>query len=116
MAKPTSGTERAGIESCRLGKGPVAANRGTPWPRLQERVAGCWSNSKHRDYDVSMKDEHAGARTLPVGFVRTGEDRIEKIADRQVQEAIAGVFTKFHQLGSARQTMLWYREERIPLP
>lgn len=53
---------------------------------------------------------------MPAGFVRTGEDRIEKIADRQVQEAIAGVFAKFRQLGSARQTMLWYREEKIPLP
>lgn len=53
---------------------------------------------------------------LPVGFVRTDEDRIEKIADRQVQEALQGVFQKFGELGSARQTMLWYRDQRIPLP
>jgi DNA invertase Pin-like site-specific DNA recombinase len=43
---------------------------------------------------------------VPVGFVRTDDDRIEKIADRQVQQAVAGVFEKFRQLGSARQTML----------
>src|SRR5215813_6688615 len=53
---------------------------------------------------------------VPVGFVRTSDDRIEKIADRQVQHAIAGVFQKFRELGSARQTMLWYREAQLPLP
>jgi DNA invertase Pin-like site-specific DNA recombinase len=53
---------------------------------------------------------------VPVGFVRTRDDRLEKIADRQVQHAIAGVFQKFRELGSARQTMLWYREAQLPLP
>ena len=37
---------------------------------------------------------------LPVGFVRTEEDLVEKIADRQVQEAIASVFRKFREFGS----------------
>src|SRR2546428_301063 len=53
---------------------------------------------------------------VPVGFVRTSDDRIEKIADRQVHHAVAGVFQKFRELGSARQTMLWYREVPLPLP
>jgi hypothetical protein len=53
---------------------------------------------------------------VPVGFVRTSDDRIEKIADRQVQHAVAGVFQKFRELGSARQTMLWYRDTQVPLP
>jgi len=53
---------------------------------------------------------------MPVGLVRNEEDRIEKIADRQVQAAIQGVFAKFRELGSARQTTLWYRDEKIPLP
>ena len=53
---------------------------------------------------------------VPVGFVRTNDDRIEKIADRQVQHAVAGVFQKFRELGSARQTMLWYHEAQLPLP
>lgn len=53
---------------------------------------------------------------LPVGFVRSQEDRVEKIADRQVQEAVEGVFRKFRQLGTARQTLLWYCDEQIPLP
>ena len=48
--------------------------------------------------------------------MRNEEDRVEKIADRQVQEAIAGVFRKFRELGSARQAAFWYREQEILLP
>jgi DNA invertase Pin-like site-specific DNA recombinase len=53
---------------------------------------------------------------LPVGFIRTEEGKIEKTPDRQVQQAIATVFQKFHQLGSARQATIWFREEQIPIP
>jgi DNA invertase Pin-like site-specific DNA recombinase len=53
---------------------------------------------------------------VPVGFIRTEEGRVEKTPDRQVQQAIATVFQKFHQLGSARQATIWFREEQIPLP
>lgn len=53
---------------------------------------------------------------LPVGMVRNEDDRVEKIADRQVQQALDGVFQKFRELGSSRQTTLWYRDEKIPLP
>jgi DNA invertase Pin-like site-specific DNA recombinase len=51
-----------------------------------------------------------------VGFIRAENHGIEKIADRQVQEAISGVFRKFRELGSARQTGLWYAQERLRLP
>jgi DNA invertase Pin-like site-specific DNA recombinase len=53
---------------------------------------------------------------VPVGFVRTDDDRCEQIPDRQVQQAVAGVFRKFHELGSARQTTLWYRDQNILVP
>jgi excisionase family DNA binding protein len=53
---------------------------------------------------------------MPVGLARNEDDRIEKIPDLQVQEAIDGVFRKFRELGSARQTLLWYHDEQIPLP
>lgn len=53
---------------------------------------------------------------VPVGFVRSDDDRMEKNPDRRVQEAVAGVFRKFRELGSARQTMLWYRDENVLLP
>jgi len=53
---------------------------------------------------------------LPVGFVRTEEHRIEKTPDREVQQAVEGVFKKFLELGSARQTTLWYWDEELLLP
>ncbi len=53
---------------------------------------------------------------VPVGFVRSKDGRIEKTPDRQVQQAIDMVFAKFRQLGSARQTLLWLRDECLTLP
>ena len=53
---------------------------------------------------------------VAVGFVRTEEGQIEKNPDRQVEQAIEAVFKKFRQLGSARQTTIWFREEQILLP
>ena len=53
---------------------------------------------------------------VPVGYVRTEDEGIEKTPDRQVQEAIVGIFRKFHELGSVRQVLLWYRDEKLPIP
>ena len=53
---------------------------------------------------------------VPVGFVRTADERVAKSADRQIQSAIQSVFQKFREWGSARQTMLYFRDEQIPLP
>ena len=53
---------------------------------------------------------------VAVGYIRTADNRMEKTPDRQVQAAIEGVFAKFQELGSARQVLLWYRQEQIPLP
>jgi DNA invertase Pin-like site-specific DNA recombinase len=53
---------------------------------------------------------------VPVGFVRTEEYQVEKVPDRQVQQALQLVFQKFRELGSAHQTMLWFRDEQIRLP
>ena len=57
---------------------------------------------------------------VPIGYVRTENEGMEKTPDRQVQEAIDGIFRKFRELGSVRQVLLWYREEKLshssPLP
>lgn len=53
---------------------------------------------------------------MPAGYIRTEDDRVEKSPDRQVQQAITLVFRKFRELGSARQTMLYIRDEQLLLP
>jgi hypothetical protein len=45
---------------------------------------------------------------VPIGYVRSETDGIEKTPDRQMQEAIAKVFLEFRRLAVIRQVLLWY--------
>jgi hypothetical protein len=63
--------------------------------------------------------KHAGGELfgiVAIGYLRTDDDRLEKDPDRRVQDAIALVFSKFADLQSARQVLLWMRQEKILLP
>jgi DNA invertase Pin-like site-specific DNA recombinase len=53
---------------------------------------------------------------VPVGYVRTNDDRLEKVPDERVQEALGSVFDKFNETGSVRQTLLYFRHKGISLP
>ena len=53
---------------------------------------------------------------LPVGLCWTAGGKMDKDPDRRVQQALELVFTKMTELGSARQVLLWLRQENIELP
>lgn len=54
--------------------------------------------------------------SVPIGYVRSGGNRIEKDPDLRIREAIELVFRKFREFGSVRQVLLWIRQEHIELP
>ena len=54
--------------------------------------------------------------TLPVGLCWTKAGKIEKDPDRRVQAAVESVFDQFRQLGSCRQVLMWFRQEKVSLP
>lgn len=70
----------------------------------------------------SVEARHEKARrgellvAVPVGFLKTDGQRLEKDPDRRVQEAILLGFRKCRELGSIRQTLLWFLEEGLPFP
>ena len=53
---------------------------------------------------------------LPPGFCWDELGRIEIDPDERVAEAIRLVFSKFHELGSARQVFLWTKQAGVKLP
>ncbi len=52
----------------------------------------------------------------PVGYIKTPNQRLEKVPDLRVQEAIHLLFSKFFELGTARQTMMWFIDKGLDLP
>ena len=50
------------------------------------------------------------------GYRWSSDDRIEKDPDLRVQRTIELVFAKCKELGSARQTMMWFREHGLEMP
>jgi DNA invertase Pin-like site-specific DNA recombinase len=82
---------------------------------MSEFELGLFRQRARAAFEMKVKQGHA-LWEMPVGLIRNEDDRVEKSADRQVQAAVAGVFRKFRELGSARQVTLWYRDQSVPLP
>jgi DNA invertase Pin-like site-specific DNA recombinase len=55
-------------------------------------------------------------QSAPVGYIKTEDQRLEKDPDRRVQQAILLVFRKFMELGTVRQTLMWFLEHGLQVP
>jgi len=53
---------------------------------------------------------------VPIGYLRTSDDRIEKDPDERVRAAIDLIFAKFSELTSGRKLYRWICEQQIKLP
>jgi len=53
---------------------------------------------------------------LPAGYLRAPDNRCEMEPDQRIREALATVFRKFREFGSANQVVLWFRSESLEVP
>jgi DNA invertase Pin-like site-specific DNA recombinase len=54
--------------------------------------------------------------SAPVGYIKSEEPSFEKTPDRRVREAIELLFEKVVEIGSVRQTLLWFQEQGLQFP
>ncbi|MHA2405822.1 MAG: recombinase family protein [Candidatus Hermodarchaeia archaeon] len=52
----------------------------------------------------------------PVGYIKSLDHGLEKDPDKRVQRAIEIIFEKFFEVGSARQTLMWFLDNQLEIP
>ena len=97
-----------------------------PWSSNDRLLLGLKGTLNEYELDVlrqrSLEARYAKARrgelvvTAPVGYLKTDDQRLEMDPDRRIQERIRLIFQKFLELGSVRQTLMWFLEEDLQVP
>ena len=54
--------------------------------------------------------------SAPVGYIKSEDQHLEKDPDLRVQQTILLVFSKFSELGTVRQTLMWFLEHGLQVP
>ena len=54
--------------------------------------------------------------SAPIGYIKSEDQRLEKDPDLRVQQVILLVFRKFAELGTVRQTLMWFLEHGLEVP
>lgn len=116
------------IEVCRVVDTILIDNEQVYSPRVSNDrlLLGLKGSLNEYELDIlrqrSLEARYAKARrgellvSVPAGYLKTDDQRYELDPDRQVQERIRLIFSKFFELGSARQTLLWFLEEELQVP
>jgi excisionase family DNA binding protein len=76
------------------------------------------STLRQRSHEALMQKARRGElfTSVAIGYVRSANDRLEIDPDRRIRKALELVFRKFRQFGSARQVLMWLRQEHTELP
>jgi DNA invertase Pin-like site-specific DNA recombinase len=116
------------VEVCRMVDALLIDQDAAYSPRLGNDRLLLGLKGSLNEYELDLLRQRAWAARLekarrgelvvaaPVGFIKTDDQRLEKDPDRRVQEALHLLFGKFLQLGTVRQTLLWFLEEELQLP
>ena len=73
---------------------------------------------RQRSVEARREKAHRGELIVsaPIGFIKSEDQRLEKDPDLRVQQAILLVFRKFSELGTVRQTLMWFLEHGLEVP
>ncbi len=74
---------------------------------IKDRMtAGLWNKARRGELFLN----------IPAGYSKTSDDKLEKDPDQRIQKIIESVFAKFFEVGSIRQTHLYFADRDIEFP